>query len=252
MKLLQFRRLPERLCSLVVATFFLPVTALAEPVSAQYGVSISGFPIGRVTYEGEVDRNEYRIQGFMGSSGFFGFFIGARYSGAVIGEFRGGQPRPSIFRGRFEQRRKFAQVDIRYKNGRPVEIVRIPPREPQPEDATSAQAAGHLDPISALYFMLVDRKRQNLCRQDFRIFEGSRTARIGMARLEPSDDAEPTDAVVCQGIYRRMDGFTEEQLEERRDYPFLMTYLPNDDGTYFVSEFVATTDYGTARAVRRR
>jgi len=57
---------------------------------------------------------------------------------------------------------------------------------------------------------------------------------------------------VCNGIYRRTGGFTEEQIGERSDFPFQLTYEANEEGFFRVTEFNATTTFGVARATIAR
>ena len=94
----------------------------------------------------------------------------------------------------------------------------------------------------------LERPVSDLCKLDFQIFEGSRTARVAMTPAGVPTAGEP---VVCNGIYRRTGGFTPEQLGERNDFPFQLTYEAGADGFYEVSDFVATTTFGVARARRR-
>ena len=225
---------------------------VADEINAQFNVSISGFPVGKVSYEGEADDSSYKIQGFMGSTGFFGLFIGTRYSGAAIGSFRGDLPAPEVFRGRFEQRRQFAQVDIRYNNGLPISVERIPPRPAQPFDATAADARNHVDPISALYHLLRERPQSELCTQSFGIFEGSRTGSIQLSRATVDSNGEPlVGRVICNGVYRRDAGFSPEQLAERNEFPFTITFIPTEGDLHVAQEFLAVTEFGLAKAVRR-
>ena len=238
--------------ALAAALVCFPVSAIAETLGAQFNVTISGFPVGRVSYEGTVEGNEYKVQGFMGSTGFFGLFIGTRYSGAAIGDLRGDTPSPEVFRGRFEQRRQFAQVDIRYNDGLPISVERTPAREAQSYDASPSDARNHMDPISALYFLLRDRSDNELCTQDFGVFEGSRTARVKLSRATVDSSGNPlVDRVICNGMYKRVAGFRDEELAARREFPFTITYLPTADGRHSASEFLAVTEFGLAKAVRR-
>ena len=228
--------------------------AKAQDIIAEFRVSISGFPVGRVSFEGVVEPDTYKVQGFLGSSGFFGFFIATRYSGASIGSLKDGFPVPEIFRGRFEQRRQFAQVDMKYVGGKATEIVRTPPRPPLETDVPPEAAVGNLDPITALYYVLRDRAEGDLCRQDFRIYDGTRTARVALAPHTPSEltgtqDTSP-DVIICDGNYRRIGGFTDTMMEDGVDFPFRVKYRPKGD-TYEVFEFLATTSFGLATAVRR-
>ena len=227
----------------------------AAGIASEFRVSISGLPVGKVTFEGEVEPASYKVQGFLGSSGFFGFFIGVRYSGAAIGSIRNDFPVPEIFRGRFEQRRQFAQVDMTFSGGRATEILRTPPRPPLESDVPPGAAVGYLDPISALFHVLKDRSGAALCTQDFGIYDGTRTARVALAPHVPSERTGTqntgADVVICDGNYRRTGGFAKAVMDDQVDFPFRVKYRPTGDGGYEVFEFLATTDYGLAKAVRR-
>lgn len=217
-----------------------------------YTVSISGFPIGHVEYQSQSGEDGYRVQGFLGSSGFFGFFIGTRYSGAVIGETRGGKAVPEVFRGRFEARGKYAQVDVSYKNAQPASVVHQPARASQPYDIPLKAARNSVDPISALYLLLRDVDRRDVCRFDQTIFDGVRLSRVFLgAAAVPDGIAEGQGRLQCNGAYSRVGGFSEDQLADRTDYPFLLEYAQKADGSWHVSRFLATTDFGIAKAQLR-
>ena len=233
-----------------------PLQALAGAEGFRFDVYLSGLRIGEVRFVGRTDGGRYEMQGVMGSSGFWGGFINRRYSGAVIGELRGARLRPAVFRGRYEQRRQFAQVDIRYAGGRPKSVVRTPAREPQPHDISLDHARNALDPISATYFLLRDATEKSLCTQNFRIFEGNRLSQIALSRAAvATDDAAadtPVEQVICNGAYTRLGGFTAEQMDERKTFPFQIEYAPTEAGTWRVTNFTMTTYWGTARATRRQ
>lgn len=209
-----------------------------------FKVSIAGFPVGTASYSAAVTGKRYEVQGFMGSTGFFGAFLASRYSGAVIGRTSGSRLTPQIFRGRFEQGRRFAEVDIKYSKGRPSTVIRRPERPAQPYDIDYKKVRGALDPISALYFLLRDVTVDKVCTQNFQVFEGSRTSRIAMQRSQGDNGT-----VICNGVYTRVGGFTPEQMADRQNFPFQLVFQPTDSGLFEVREFRATTFWGVAKAV---
>ena len=231
---------------------FLSIGALLGGVDAStaqtdqkaFRVSIAGFPVGTASYAAALNGKRYEVQGFIGSTGFFGAFLASRYSGAVIGRASGDRLTPQIFRGRFEQGRKFAEVDIKYSRGRPTNVIRRPERAPQPYDIDFRQVRGALDPISALYFLLRDVTVDKVCTQNFRVFEGSRTSRITMQRAQGDNGT-----VICNGVYSRLAGFAPEQMSERQNFPFQLVFHPTETGLFEVREFRATTFWGVAKAV---
>lgn len=231
-------------CFVSFCVLFGASQATAQTDQKVFKVSIAGFPVGTASYSAAVNGKRYEVQGFMGSTGFFGAFLASRYSGAVIGRTSGGNLTPQIFRGRFEQGRKFAEVDIKYSRGRPTTVIRRPDRPAQPHDIDPSKVRGALDPISALYFLLRDVTVDKVCTQSFQVFEGSRTSRIRMQRSQGDNGT-----VICNGVYTRLGGFTAEQMADRQNFPFQMVFEPTESGKFQVREFRATTFWGVAKAV---
>ena len=249
MTILELRKHAISLIGVLALSFLGATSGTAQAQSQQksYRVSIAGFPVGTAKFDARVSGNRYEVQGFMGSTGFFGAFLASRYSGAVIGSKRGDRLIPQIFRGRFEQGRKFAEVDIKYSKGRPSNVIRRPDRAPLATDVDFRKVRGALDPISALYFLLRDVTVDKVCSQSFQVFEGSRTSRIVMQRAQGDDGT-----VLCNGAYTRLAGFTAEQMSERKTFPFQLVMGATEDGLFEVREFRATTFWGVAKAVLRK
>ena len=234
------------LFGLLLPQIVTPTAANAE--NFLFDVYLRGFRVGEVKFESRNEGNKYKIQGVMGSKGFFGSFLATRYSGAVIGNIVNGNFRPQIFRGRFDQRRQFAQVDIAYSGNGPKSVTRTPPRAPQPHDIDPRSLSNVLDPITATYYLLTDVSTSQLCRKNFRVYEGNRVSSIRLSN-DPNDDPEVRS---CVGNYTRIAGFTPEQMAERTVYPFRLLYRRLDNGRWRVTRFAMTTYWGTAQAVRRR
>ncbi len=234
----------------ITTAFFLLVAlpSFAQTVfdSKYYNVSISGFPIGHVEYQSEAGDGIYQVQGFLGSSGFFGFFISTRYSGAVVGETSKSALRPKVFRGRFEARRKFAQVDIRYDKNRPVSVEHLPERTALDTDTPLTSIKGALDPISALYLLLRDVDQKDVCTFNNEVFDGVRLSQVTLG-----NPADVDGTIRCNGVYARKDGFAADQLAEKAEYPFLLEYGQTQSGQWRVTRFLATTDFGVAKATIR-
>lgn len=232
-------------CALGLCVLFGGTAAsYAQTDQKVFKVSIAGFPVGTASYSAAVNGKRYEVQGFMGSTGFFGAFLASRYSGAVIGRTNGNSLTPQIFRGRFEQGRRFAEVDIKYSGGRPTAVIRRPERPAQPYDIDYTKVRGALDPISALYFLLRDVTVDKVCTQNFQVFEGSRTSRISMQRSQGDNGT-----VICNGVYTRLGGFSPDQISERQNFPFQLVFQPTASGLFEVREFRATTFWGVAKAV---
>jgi hypothetical protein len=225
--------------------------SVASPAWAenfQFDVFLRGFRVGEVKFDSRSEGKTYKIQGVMGTRGFFGSFLATRYSGAVIGEVSNGRFKPQVFRGRFDQRRQFAQVDIGYDDNGPRSVTRTPPRPNEPHDVDPRSLNNVLDPITATYHLLTDVRESRLCRKNFRVYEGSRVSGIRLQR----DKSDDPDTVSCIGNYTRIAGFTPDQMAERAVFPFRLNYQQLDNGRWRVTRFAMTTYWGTAQAVRVR
>lgn len=230
--------------ALIFASFFQSAHAQTVFDRKYYDVSISGFPIGHVEYSAETGDGRYQVEGFLGSSGLFGFFISTRYSGAVIGEATKSRLSPDVFRGRFEARGGFAQVDIKFRDGTPRSVDHLPERTALSTDIPLTRARGALDPISALYDLLRDVRTEDVCAFDNRVFDGVRLSRV---ELGPPVAIE--DKLQCDGTYTRLAGFAAETMEDRTEYRFLLEYAQAATGLWRVVGFLAVTDFGVAKAV---
>jgi len=197
----------------------LPSKAGAEALS--YDVFIRGFRVGEVKFESRNEGDVYKVQGVMGSRGFFGGFI----------------------------RRQFAQVDITYEGNGPKSVVRTPARQAEAFDVDPVSLSNVLDPITATWVLLGDVKTRDLCSHNFRVFDGSRVSGVRLAADKVAKDVATNEAaeaeetaqvVTCLGNYTRIAGFTPAQLSERTVYPFRLQYSKIRDETWRVSRFAAT------------
>lgn len=241
-----------RLIALLVWIWALALPALAGTAGLAFDVHMRGVTVGEVRLSGKIEEARYEFQGFMGSGGLFGGFIDSRYSGAVIGaRTAAGALIPQVFRGRFEQSGQFAQIDITYDTETGVSLpqtrTRTPKQADKPHDFPITQAAGAIDPITAIYVLLRSRSDTSLCKQSFSVYDGGRLSRIVLApAAAPSQKGRP----VCNGAYIRQAGFSPAAMAEKRAYPFQLEYEVTG-GRYRVVEFTADTVWGKVRATRR-
>ena len=68
-----------------------------------------------------------------------------------------------------------------------------------------------------------------------------------------SSSAKPAagGGLTCTGEYRRLEGFSAEEMADKSRFPFSMTYAPLPDGRLRVTEIAMDTIYGKGRLTRR-
>jgi hypothetical protein len=109
-----------------------------------------------------------------------------------------------------------------------------------------ATQGGTLDPMTALFALLRDVPRADVCRLDVPVFDGRRVSRV--STRGPKTEG---DRIVCDGEYRRVEGFSERQMREKARFPFSITYAPAGD-RYRVERIAIDTLYGRATLDRRQ
>jgi hypothetical protein len=105
---------------------------------------------------------------------------------------------------------------------------------------------GTVDPLTALYATLRDVDKGTECQVSLKMFDGRRHSQI-----TTSERQEAGEQVVCQGEYRRLAGFSAEDLAEKTRFPFSLIYSPTDDGRMRVTEVTMDSLFGKARLTRR-
>ncbi len=84
------------------------------------------------------------------------------------------------------------------------------------------------------------------CDLALKLFDGKRSSRLTLGAPQAVDGG-----VACPGEYRRVAGFSAEDMAERSRFPFTVYLEPAGDGMMRVREVVMETLYGNARLKRR-
>ena len=110
-----------------------------------------------------------------------------------------------------------------------------------------AKQTGTIDPLTALYAVLRDVDRGEACKLDVKLYDGSKRTQV---KLEPAQSKGAN--VICAGEYRRLEGFSAKDMDEKSRFPFTLTYAPTPDGARLqVIEIATDTIYGKGRLKRR-
>jgi hypothetical protein len=100
--------------------------------------------------------------------------------------------------------------------------------------------------MTSLYAVLRDVPRDAACTARFVSFDGRRRTETALLSATPQGDG-----LICAGLYRRVAGYSPEDMAERSQFPFTITYAPVPDGRLRVVEVTLDTTYGRALMKRR-
>lgn len=207
-------------------------------------VAVAGVVIGRMALAARSDGRSYGTSAIIVDSGVVGWFADFRYEASVSGWIRGERFEPVAYSERIDGSSEVQQTSISYENGLPSKIEMA---VPEPDAADPAEQGGTLDPLTAFYILTRDAPDGELCGVSFHMFDGARRSRVdlGTPQLEGGK-------LVCEAEYERIEGWTEEEMDERSVFPFEVSYSPLDErpGWFRLSELTAPTSFGRLRARR--
>ncbi len=207
-------------------------------------VAVAGVVVGSMALAARSDGRSYGTSAIIVDTGFVGWFTDFRYEASVSGWIRGEGFEPVAYSERIDSSGEIQETSIRYEKGLPSKIEMA---VPEPDAADPAEQGGALDPLTAFYILTRDAPDGELCGVSFHMFDGARRSRVDLGM--PQSEGRK---LVCEAEYERIEGWTEEEMDEQSVFPFEVSYSPLDGrpGWFRLSELTAPTSFGRLRARR--
>lgn len=214
-----------------------------------FDVSLGGVRAAVVQYAANAEGERYAVTGKVNTTGLLGAVVRASYEATARGrEPSPGEYRPSSFTEIRDASKEVSRAEMLFRSGRPQIKTYDPPRKSDRHAVDPATQAGTVDPMTVIYAALRDQPRERVCDLSLQVFDGKRRSAVTLSR--PS--AETGDGrITCQGLYRRIAGWSPSSLAEKSRFPFEMTYARQDDGSYRVVRVTTDTTFGRAVLQRR-
>ena len=211
-----------------------------------FDISIHGVSAATLSLGGAIRGNGYAVNGVLKSSGILGMLKKIRYDAQVAGRFARGGFTPYRYAEKADTGKRQSEALMAYRRGVPQVKSYNPPRPRRPGDIDPATQGGTIDPLTALYAVLRDVPQTEACRLRVFLFDGRRRSQVVLAAPKARGDG-----IVCDGEYRRLEGFTAEDMAEKSRFPFTLSYGPAGSGLLRVTEISMDTLYGKGRMIRR-
>jgi len=212
---------------------------LAE--EAQFDVTLAGIQVAEMTLTGDVTDDRYAVQVMIRSDGLAGIVRRIRFEARADGMAATGPGfAPARYAEQADTGRRQSQVEMVYDGGVPRVLTYSSPRPDGPEVLDPGTQGGTLDPATALFAGLRDLPAGQGCNLEFAVFDGRRRSAYSLSG----------DGVTCKGDYRRIAGYTAEEMAERSRFPVEVVYAPEADRMRVVEASVQTI-YGKVRLKRR-
>lgn len=239
----------RRSCLSVLIAAAVTVSASVSAVRAEevsFDLVLMGLTAGRLTYEGSVSGGSYAVSGRLQTTGLAALLKQVRYDATARGRVANGVFAPESYTEEANTGKRRSHSVMGYKRGVPQVTQYQPARKPRSYDIDPASQGGSVDPLTALFATLADVAPGQECRVRLRLFDGRRAS-----LLTTGGRAQAGDRVTCTGEYRRVAGFSPDEMAEKVSFPFTLTYAPQANGTMRVTEVAMQTIYGRGRLVRR-
>ncbi|HBD89673.1 MAG: hypothetical protein A2092_11905 [Rhodobacteraceae bacterium GWE1_64_9] len=224
---------------------------LATPLAAEearFDLVLRGITAGSLSWSGSgTPGGTYSVAGRLKTSGLAAMLKRLRYDAQAKGQITAqGDFQPASYVEDADTGRRQSQSQITYAKGVPQVTQSKSDRKPRPWDIDAAGQTGTVDPLTAMFAALRDVAPGKECGVNLQVFDGRRASAVSTAA--PSRQG---DRVVCAGEYRRIAGFSPEDMAEKTRFPFTLTYAPAADGKMRVIEVSMESLYGKARLVRQ-
>lgn len=211
---------------------------------AQFDVTLQGLRVAEMSVTGTVTDGRYAVAVMIRSDGLAGIVKRVRFAAQSDGRVTDGPGRGGFAPARYSEQadtgRRQSQVEIVYDGDVPQVLTYSSPRPDGPDLLDPATQGDTLDPATALFAGLRDLPAGQGCAVDFAVFDGRRRSAYALSG----------DGVTCTGTYRRVAGYTPEEMAERSRFPIEVTYAPEGDRMRVVAATVQTI-YGKVRLKRR-
>lgn len=231
------------LCAALAAPLAAPGVAVADgATNARFSVAIRGLTAGTLTIKGKEAGSRYTASGILQSGGLVGLIAKVKYTASAQGSVKGNSFRPSRYDESADTGKRRSNSRIKYKSGVPI----VDDFKLSPDAVNPSSQKGTVDPMTALYAAFRDVDAEQVCKLDVAMFDGKRRSQVQLRSPRPDGNM-----ILCNGEYRRLKGFSAEDMAEKTRFPFNLYYAKTADGRYRVEKVVTQTLYGNAVMKRK-
>lgn len=198
------------LIALPLAALVSVTPAAAQTFSAEYVVTIWGITIARTNFSSTIDKNGYRVDGKIQSSGLGAVFDDTKGTVHTQGAFRSGSAVPATYGLDYSSGKKKQKTTVRMEGGNVVSTQNDPPPKRRhgwiPVEAKDL--VGVVDPLTAT--MVQAKSLDDVCTKKARIYDGEMRADLQLSYLKKGT-AKVGDfsgeGVTCKVSFKPVSGY---------------------------------------------
>ena len=210
-----------------------------------FDVSIGGIKAGHLAFSANFSQREYAVTGEILTSGLIGTLSPLTYNATVHGRLQRSGYTPAHYQMTASNGRQDIFATLTYQNGVP-RVSQIYPDPPaRSYDIDPADQGGTVDPLTGIFALLRDADSRTVCRLEIDLYDGRRRSHVST-----SDPVASGEGILCSGEYRRVAGFSPQELAARGAFHFTLYYAAAG-GVFRVMRVEAETAFGNAVLLRR-
>ena len=232
----------------ILLVLVLAIAALSgkSATSQSFDISIRGLRAGALDLAGRVESDHYALSGRLESRGLLGLVRTFRYDATTRGRVVDDRFVPERYEELGRRGDRESRTVMSYRAGVPGTRVREPARKPDSDALDPATQAGTVDLLTGIWGLLRDVPREAACNYRAEMFDGEKRSRV-----VTGGPVVQGEAITCTGEYRRLGGFSAEEMAEKQRFPFRLTYRPGPAGIMQVERLEMETTFGAGVMTRR-
>lgn len=209
-----------------------------------YKAYIGGLPLGELRLGIARDVDAYSAMADFRMVALLRLVLDTDARAQVSGRLGADGPMPERFEYFVRDRDERRTTEILFDAvGNPATLNANPPFREKDYDMTLEQAAGAVDPATAVVALASPRAEP--CKFNMDVFDGRKRHRILL--IPESRQLGDQGEVICKGRYERVAGFKDKHMTpERRTYDFKVSFASEVDGKWRPNRVWASTEFGTA------
>lgn len=210
-----------RILPVVLLALLATPAPAADQSSMRYEVRLLGIKAGMIEIAANVTESAYAARTQFRTAGVVGALKRVHADVSVQGRVAGDTLQPRTYAEAIDDGSRVTNVKVQFAPGNPRLISGDTGSSAPPADTSKLGNA--IDPLTLLYIALRDQPRDEVCRFEADVFDGHRHARITLKGRQPNGNT-----ITCNGSYRRVAGYSDNE-REKRNVSISVTYVPAGD-----------------------
>ena len=214
---------------------------------AVFNISVANIRVASLVAASRNNGRSYAVRAFLRSEGLLDLLARRTIDVRVRGWLRTENYEPVTYQETKTERKSENRLVLEYRRGVPHLTLVYPPLAEDSSFPDSERWRGSLDPATALFTVIRDYGKDEMCDSEFLMFDGKKTYQFVLGKPITRDEE-----IHCESSSTRVEGFTAEEMAELETVPFTLVYRLSgaDPDRYELRRLTAPTTYGTLKATR--